>query len=143
MKPAFVCLCFAIGCLLGSPARAVMPSFEEFFAGVSECRLDMTRFGALIDAYGEGAVIALPSAGALRGYLIDSFYIVPRRGQTPGQYGLLINAPLAAVRAAFPEFVDRATVNGHLRQLTKLSEQTRSGGAARKTLLVCTEGIAI
>jgi hypothetical protein len=143
MKRAFVCLCFAIACLMGSPARAVMPSFEEFFAGVSECRLDMTRFGALIDAYGEGAVIALPSAGALRGYLVDSFYIVPRRGQTPGQYGLLINAPLPAVRAAFPEFVDRATVNGHLRQLTKLSEHTRTGGAARKTLLVCTEGIRI
>jgi len=143
MKRAFVCLCFAIAWLAASPAPAVMPSFDEFFTGVSECRLDMTRFGALIDTYGEGAVIALPSAGALRGYLIDSFYVVPRRGQTPGQYGLLINAPLVAVRAAFPEFVERAAVNGHIRQLTKLSERMRAGDAGRKTLLVCTEGIAI
>lgn len=142
-RTAVICLCFAFSGTVTASARAELPSFEEFFAGVSECGLDMTRFGALLDSYGEGAVIALPGAGARRGFLIDSFYVVPRRGQMPAQYGLLINAPLEAARQAFPEYVERATVNGHLRQLTRMSAFSRSSPVARKTLLVCTEGIAI
>lgn len=143
MRPALVCLCFALVGTPWLPARAELPSFDAFFTSVSECRLDLTRFGALIDAYGEGAVIALPNAGSLRGFLIDSFYVAPRRGTMPAQYGLLINAPLEAVQAAFPEYVGRATVNGHLRRLTRMSEMSRAGAAARKSLLLCTEGLAL
>lgn len=143
MKRAFAGLCFALASIAATPCRAELPSFEDFFLGVSECRLDMTRFGSLVDAYGEGAVIALPSAGAMRGFLIDSFYVSPRRGHIPAQYGLLINAPLDAVRGVFPEFVPRMTINGHVRWLTQLSEQIRARGAARKTLLVCIEGVEI
>ncbi len=143
MRSALVCLCFALAGTWAGPVRAELPSFDAFFTGVSECRLDLTRFGALIDAYGEGAVIALPNASAMRGFLIDSFYVAPRRGHTPAQYGLLINAPFEAVRAVFPEFVVRAIVNGHLRRLTRMSEMSRAGAAGRKTLLVCIEGIPL
>ena len=58
-------------------------------------------------------------------------------------YGLLVNAPLEAIRQAFPEYAQRANVNGHLRRLVRMSELTRASGAGRKTLLLCTSGIAI
>lgn len=143
VRAALFCLCFAFFGIPAVPAAAEQPSFDMFFSGVSECRLDMTRFGALLDSYGEGAVIALPSAGAVRGFLVDSFYVAPSQGQTPAQYGLLVNAPLEAVRQAFPEYAQRANVNGHLRRLVRMSELTRASGAGRKTLLLCTAGIAI
>jgi len=143
LRAAAICLCFAFLGMGPAAARAEPPSFDQFFTGVSECRLDMERFSTLIDAYGEGAVIALPNAGAMRGFLVDSFFVVPRHGQTPAQYGLLFNAPLEAVRQAFPEYAERATVNGHLRQLARLSEYTRTSGARRKTLLLCTDGIPV
>jgi hypothetical protein len=143
MRSALLCLSFALAGTWAGPVGAELPSFDAFYTGVTECRLDLTRFGALIDSYGEGAVIALPNASAMRGFLIDSFYVAPRRGPTPAQYGLLINAPLEAVQASFPEFVERATVNGHLRRLTRMSEMSRAGAAGRKTLLVCIEGIAL
>jgi len=143
VRAALFCLCFAFFGMRAAPATAEQPSFDMFFSGVSECRLDMTRFGALLDSYGEGAVIALPSAGAVRGFLVDSFYVAPSQGQTPAQYGLLVNAPLEAVQQAFPEYAKRANVNGHLRRLVRMSELTRASGAGRKTLLLCTAGFAI
>ena len=137
LKRAFAVLCFALVSTAAVPCRAELPSFEDFFTGVSECQLDMARFGPLVNAYGEGAVIALPSAGAMRGFLIDSFYVSPRRGHIPAQYGLRSSMRRSMPYAAHSRIRPRMTINGHVRWLTRLSEQIRARGATRKTLLVC------
>ena len=46
-------------------------------------------------------------------------------------------------RAAFPEFAGKHTVNGHLRQLLRLSDETGEDSGRRKTLLMCTDGTAV
>lgn len=132
--------------LLSAPAglaQAVLPSFDDFFREVSECRLDMERYDGLVPLDRDGVLISLPSAGAVRGLLINAFYFAPGGAEGAEQYGLLINAPLEAVTKAFPEFSARHTVNGHLRRLTRLSDQTGEQGAERKTLLMCVAGTAV
>jgi VanZ family protein len=124
-------------------AHAELPSFEDFFQQVSECRLDLARYNALIEPMRDAVLISLPFAGAVRGFLVDSFYLSASGTDGAQQYGLLFNAPLDAVGKAFPEFVTRRTVNGYLRRLTSLAEQSRERGANRKTLLVCTGGTPI
>ena len=125
--------------------HAEPPSFDDFYRGVSECRLDMTRYEAdtLVEPFSQGVIIALPTAGAMRGLLITAFYFSPGRAGAPDQYGLVFNAPIDAVANAFPEFAYRKTVNGHLRRLSRLSDETGDEKEARKTLLVCMAGTAL
>jgi hypothetical protein len=125
------------------PLRAEPPSFEDFFRGVSGCSLEMARYRDVVDATSEGVVIALPSGGAPRGLLVSEFYFSPGRGGNGDAYGLLFNAPIEAVARSFPEFAGRQTVNGHLRQLLRLSDETGDDRARRKTLLMCTGGTAV
>lgn len=129
--------------LLAAPAQGVLPSFDDFFRQVSECQLDMDRYGDLVDPRRDGVLISLPAAGAVRGLLISAFYFAPGGGDGAEEYGLLINAPLEAVAKTFPEFVGRHTVNGHLRRLARLSEQTGDRSARRQTLLMCVAGTAV
>ena len=143
MKPGRLTPFCAFVCLLGGLARAAVPSFDDFFREVSECRLDMTQYGRIVEAHPDGVLISLPSAGAVRGLLINAFYFAPGKAYGPQQYGLLINAPMEAVAKTFPEFVGRHTVNGHLRQLARLSDQTGDSKERRKTLLVCVAGTAV
>jgi hypothetical protein len=135
---------FVVVAILLGPAlvRAEPPSFDDFFRQVSECQLDLSRYEALIHPTRDGVLITLPSAGALRGFLIDSFYVATGP-LGADEYGLLINGPVDAVARAFPELAARQTVNGHLRRLASLAEQSRERGAARKTLLVCSGGTRV
>lgn len=144
MEPGRVVLFCAFMCTLSGLARAAVPSFDDFFREVSECRLNMTQYGRIVDLHRQdGVLISLPSAGAVRGLLINAFYFAPGKADGPEQYGLLINAPLEAVAKTFPEFVGRHTVNGHLRQLARLSDQTGDSKERRKTLLMCVAGTAV
>lgn len=128
---------------LASPAQAVLPSFDDFFREVSECRLDMERYGELVEPHRDAVLISLPNARAVRGLLINAFYFAPAGAEGAQEYGLLINAPLEAVTRTFPEFAARHTVNGHLRRLARMSDHSADGGARRKTLLMCVAGTAV
>jgi hypothetical protein len=128
-----------LGALATPPARAELPSFDAFFQSVSECRLDIARYGEVIEPTRDGVLISLPFAGAMRGFLIDSFYLASGPDGVD-QYGLLFNGPLDAVGKAFPELAARRTMNGYLRRLASLAEQSRDRGASRKTLLICIAG---
>jgi hypothetical protein len=130
---------------VGGPARAAPPSFEDFYRGVSECRLDMKRYDAetLVERFSEGVVIALPAGGAVRGLVITAFYFSPGRAGGAEQYGLVFNAPIDAVASSFPEFASRQTINGYLRQLSRLSDETADEKDARRTLLMCKAGTAL
>ena len=86
-------------------------------------------------------MISLPAAGAMRGFLINTFYFAPAKAGRGENYGLVFNAPLEAVIDAFPELAGRETVNGYLRRLLRLSDETGDRGAGRKTLLVCSGGM--
>lgn len=124
-------------------ARAEMPSFEAFYRGVTECSLDLARFGEALASSHDAMVIALPSAKSVNGLLVDSFFFSPGRESEPERYGLLINAPLDVVGKSLPELVGRRTVNGHVRDLVRMSERSREQSASRKTLLLCTGGMSI
>jgi hypothetical protein len=50
---------------------------------------------------------------------------------------LVFNAPIDAVVSSFPDFASRQTVNGYLRQLSRLSDETGDEKDVRKTLLMC------
>ena len=123
------------------PACAELPSFDDFFREVSECRLDMQRYGAVITPTRDGMLISLPSAGAVRGFLVDAFYVAAGGPDEAAEYGLLFNAPLDSVYEAFPEFAGRHSVNGYVRRLASLAEQSRERNARRKTLLICAAGL--
>jgi hypothetical protein len=125
------------------PARAELPTFEDFFQGVSGCSLQMDRYRVMVDATDDGVLIALPTGGAVRGLVVTSFYFSPGRGGHGDDYGLLFNAPLEAVVRSFPEFAGKQTVNGHLRQLLRLSDETGQESGHRKTLLMCTDGTPV
>lgn len=124
--------------------RAELPEFEQVFARVVACSLDPARYGLAgwVAGRADAVVIALPASGAIRGLLVNEFYFAPGRygGE---QYGLVINAPLDAVANAFPELAGRQTVNGYLRRLSRLSDETGERGARRKTLLSCTAGTEV
>lgn len=126
-----------------SPAGAELPSFEDFFRGVSGCSLEMARYRVMVEATDDGILIALPAGGAVRGLVVTSFYFSPGRGGNGNGYGLLFNAPLEAVVRSFPEFAGKHTVNGHLRQLLRLSDETGEDSGRRKTLLMCTDGTGV
>ncbi len=122
---------------------AELPSFDDFFRTVAECQLDMRRYGELLDGHPDGVLISLPTSGAVRGFLVEAFYLAPGEADGPDQYGLLFNAPVDSVSAAFPEFAGRHTVNGHLRRLASLAEATGDRRAQRKTVLVCIPGTGV
>jgi len=130
---------------VGAPVHAALPSFEDFYQGVSECRLDMARYRAetLVEPFSEGVVIALPAGGAVRGLVITAFYFSPGRAGGAEQYGLVFNAPIDAVASSFPDLASRQTVNGYLRQLSRLSDETGDEKDVRKTLLMCKAGTAL
>lgn len=140
MRPSAYLL--AVVTLFAGVARADALTFDEFYRQVSECRLELSRYADVLQPTRDGILISLPSAGALRGFLIDSLYVAegPLGAE---EYGLLINGPVTAVGRAFPEWAGRRTVNGHLRRLTSLAEHSRARGAGRKTLLVCTSGTSV
>lgn len=125
-----------------SSALAEPLSFDQLYQGVSECRFDLSRFNDVPMApYSEAVLIALPVAGAVRGLLVDTFYFAPAKGGKGESYGLVFNAPLEVVVDATPDLAGRATVNGYLRTLSRLSDETgdRSAGR-RRTLLLCRGG---
>jgi hypothetical protein len=129
-------------CAMPAIARAEVPSFDEFYAGVSQCRFDLSRYDDMpMDPYTEALLIALPNAGAMRGFLITTFYFSPAREGKAEGYGLIFNAPLDVVANAFPELAARETINGHLRRLLRLSDETNDRKAARQTLLLCNSGM--
>jgi hypothetical protein len=139
-----VALALIAAWLLPAAAPAAVPTFDEFYAGVSQCRLDLSAYADLpMDPYSEAVLIALPTAGAVRGFVINTFYFSPGRDGKSEAYGLVFNAPLSAVAEAFPELATRETVNGHLRRLLRLSDETNERKAARQTLLVCNSGTPI
>lgn len=122
-------------------ARAEPPSFDELYRGVSECRFDLSRFNALpMEPYSEALLIALPQAGAIQGFLVSAFYFAPASNGKGEDYGLVFNAPLEAVARALPQLAGRATVNGYLRSLSRLSDETGDRSARSKTLLHCRAG---
>ena len=136
-------LLFGLAMVAVMSAKADVPSFDDFFTGVSECRLDMTRYGDVVERHQDAVLISLPTAGAVRGILVEAFYLAPGTAGSPDRYGLLFNGPLDVVARAFPEFAGRHTVNGHLRRLASLAEETGGNRAQRKTVLVCTPGTSI
>jgi hypothetical protein len=122
---------------------AEVPSFDEFYTGVSECRFDLSRYSDVpMDPYSEAVLISLPTAGSVRGFVITTFYFSPARDGKAEGYGLVFNAPLEVVAHAFPELAARETVNGHLRRLLRLSDETSDRKAGRQTLLLCNSGTA-
>jgi hypothetical protein len=129
-------------CAISPSALAEALSFDEFYAGVSQCRFDLSRYDDVpMDPYTEALLIALPNAGARRGFLITTFYFSPAREGKAEGYGLVFNAPLDVVAHAFPELAARETINGHLRRLLRLSDETNDRKAARQTLLLCNSGM--
>jgi hypothetical protein len=135
------CLAVAAAVLAAGSARAEMPEFDEVFKRVVGCSLDPARYDLAGRLRGQvdAVILALPTSGAVRGLLVNGFYFAPGR-QGGDQYGLVINAPLDVVANAFPELAGRQTVNGYLRRLVRLSDETGDTGARRKTLLSCTAG---
>jgi hypothetical protein len=130
--------------LLPVAAVPAVPSFDQFYAGVSECRLDLSAYANLpMEPYSEAVLISLPTAGAVRGLIINTFYFSPGREGKAEAYGLVFNAPLSVVAKAFPELASRETVNGHLRRLLRLSDETNDRKATRQTLLLCNSGTPI
>jgi hypothetical protein len=122
-------------------AGAEPPSFDDLYRGVSECRFDLSRYNDVpMDPYAEAVLISLPQAGAVGGFLINTFYFAPAKGGKKENYGLVINAPLEAVVEALPQLAGRETINGYLRRLSRLSDETGDRNAGRRTLLVCSGG---
>ena len=114
-------------------------SFDEFYTGVSECRFDLSRYADLpMDPYAEAVLISLPAAGAVRGFLITTFYFSPGRDGKGEGYGLVFNARSRLSPMLSRSLPARETVNGHLRRLLRLSDETNDQGASHgKTLLIC------
>lgn len=141
MKLICLCLAAALGMAV-LPAWAEPPSFDDLYRGVSECSFDLSRYTDVpMSPYAEAVLISLPTGGAMRGFLINTFYFAPAKAGKGENYGLVFNAPLEAVVDAFPELAGRETVNGYLRRLSRLSDETgdRSAGRSR-TLLMCSGG---
>jgi hypothetical protein len=125
----------------GTPALAEEMTFDDLYSGVTQCRFDLSRYADVpLDPLSDAVLIALPNAGAVRGFVITTFYFSPGRAGRAEAYGLVFNAPFDVVAKAFPELLPRETVNGHLRRLLRLSEETNDRKAARQTLLVCNSG---
>jgi hypothetical protein len=137
-----ICLCLAATLDIAAlPAWAEPPTFDDLYRGVSECRFDLSRYiDVPMSPDAEAVLISLPTGGAMRGLLINTFYFAPARAGKGENYGLVFNAPLEAVIDAFPELAGRETVNGYLRRLSRLSDATGDRSAGRRTLLVCSGG---
>jgi hypothetical protein len=130
-----------LAALSHSPARADVPSFDDLYRGVSACSFDLSGYTDVpMEPYSEAVLISLPVAGAVGGFLVNAFYFAPAKGGKGENYGLVFNAPFEAVAEAFPELAVRETMNGHLRRLLRLSDETGDRSAGGKTLLMCSGG---
>jgi hypothetical protein len=143
IQPGLAAMVVAAG-LAAGPGRAELPEFDQFFERVVGCSLDPARYdlAGRLGGRADAVVLALPSLGSVRGLLVSGFYFAPGR-EGGDQYGLVINAPLDVVANTFPELAGRQTVNGYLRRLVRLSDETGDRGARRKTLLSCTAGTEV
>lgn len=131
--------------LCGAPSevRAALPTVEELYRGVTDCRFDLSHYADLpMEPYAQAVLINLPIGGAVGGIFVDTFYFVPPRDDQGEDYGIIFNAPLDTVAAKLPELMLRATRNGYLRRLVRLSDETGDSAARNKTLLHCTGGSA-
>jgi hypothetical protein len=129
---------------LSQVARAELPEFDDFFKRVAGCALDIAQYDLDVGLRGQAdaVILSLPTSGSVRGVLVTGFFFSPSRGLAD-RYGLVFNAPLDVVAGAFPELAGRRVVNGHLRGLTRLSDETGELRARRRTLLVCVAGTEI
>jgi hypothetical protein len=143
IQPCLAAAVLAIG-LAAGPGRAELPEFDAFFQRVVGCTMDLARYdlAGQLQGRADAIVLALPTSGSVRGLLVNGFYFAPGR-HGGDQYGLVINAPLDVVANAFPELARRQTVNGYLRRLTRLSDETGDRGARIRTLLSCTAGTEV
>lgn len=117
-------------------------SFDTVLAGVSGCQLDLTRYRGLW-ARQDALLLNLPAGGAVRGIIISQFYMAPGRNGSEGDYGIVLNAPLAQVVATLPDLAGPATLNGRQRRLQPLRDATGDPRHRAQTLLVCRGGADI
>lgn len=140
MKLLQVCLAALLE-IGGTSLAAEGPTFDQLYQGVSDCRFDLSRYNDVPMApYAEAVLISLPMAGARRGILITTFYFSPAKGEQGENYGLVFNASLDVISEMFPELVGRRTVNGYLRRLSRLSDETGDRKGVNRTLLSCSGG---
>jgi hypothetical protein len=96
MKPICLCLAAAVD-IAALPAWAEPLTFDDLYRGVSECRFDLSRYTDVPMSSGaEAVLISLPTGGAMRGLLINTFYFAPAKAGKGENYGLVFNAPLDA-----------------------------------------------
>lgn len=137
---AFVCATWLAMC--GGTAAAADLSFETVLAAVSGCQLDMAHYRGLWTRE-EALLLSLPAGGAVRGIVISQFYMAPGRNGSEGDYGVVLNAPLAQVIARLPDLASPAAINGRQRRLLPLADATGDPRHRGQTLLVCRGGADI
>ena len=117
-------------------------SFEQALDQVKGCELDTTRYRALWPRQ-DALLLSLPAGGAINGILLNQFYLAPGRNGGEGDYGIVLNAPLAQVVTSFPELAASTMVNGRRRQLVNLALETGNPRHLSLSLLVCRAGADI
>ena len=133
-----------LGALLGAGRDGLAEdlSLERALEQVNGCQLDLSRYRALWPRQ-DALLLNLPAGGALNGIVISQFYLAPGRNGGEGDYGLVLNAPVAQVAGAFPELAANVTVNGRQRRLVNLALETGNPRNRSQTLLVCRAGAEI
>lgn len=128
-----------LGC---TPVPAADLSFETVMERVSGCELDITRYRNLW-ARDDALIINLPAGGAIKGILVSQFYMAPGRNGSEGDYGVVLNAPMAQVAITFPDLAGKMTLNGRQRLLVSLFGETGNPRHRSQTLLVCRGGAGV
>lgn len=130
----------SVSLMCAAPALyAAELGFEAVIATVGACDLDPEQYQGMWSRH-DALLINLPSSGTVNGILLTQFYWAPGRDGRVGNYGVVFNAPIEQVAAAFPQYVGASMVNGFDRHLVPLTTETHNPRNRSQTLLVCRGG---
>jgi hypothetical protein len=72
-----------------------------------------------------------------KGITAHLFYFARGKDGAADDFGLILDAPVAAVSRAFPRYTGVKALNGYRRQLQSIADPDGSGNGQEKALLVC------
>lgn len=116
--------------------------FDTVLEQVAGCSLDISRYRGLW-VREDALIINLPAGGAIQGIVVSQFYMAPGRNGSEGDYGIVLNAPVAQVASKLPDLAAPMTLNARQRRLVSLASETGQIGRGGQSLLVCRGGALI
>jgi hypothetical protein len=130
----------AVSLVVPSLAHAQGLSAYELLMEVENCSLTLGGQAPKFDPEAQAMILSVAKSDVGHGITAHLFYFAPGKAGARDDFGLILDAELAAVAEALPQYAQTRTVNGYRRELIAIGDLDGFGDGRGKALLVCRGG---